>query len=1114
MKQITALKLINWHKISNETILFPHNMLLTGANGSGKSTIIDALSIVLTCEPKKFNLAANKNDKRNINSYVRCYTEGENYHSALRKNGRITSHIALEFKNADDSLSVTGVIFTSESNSPNEKIEPKWYYCENCSLSDIEFLKNGIPQDHRSLKAKGNVVKTMNTQKNAMRVFAKAYGFSGTVDEFNVEIFTNFRSILKNVIAANVHNFKNVGDIISNCVLKPKNIDIEEERKNYDEINEMKSRLDIYEKKLNDLGEMEELHNKIENYSSEKINYENAKIITQCNFNKNEIIKNKNNIKINEDKKCEYEKRFEILESEIESLYKRKEELVARGKDSIIDNLKNQISSITEKINKYKKEKIKIDKSLEVFKMLCEAINESSFTKINNYYLKDFYSCNAESSSKKKEEIHKIILNIKNLRNSIIKKTIESKNVLAEINSEIRNCEIALSALRVNQNPYTNKVKDIQKFLNKELKSKGINDEVQILCEVMDFTENSDAWINAIEGFMGNKRFALFCSPKNFSVVNNLYRQLCKENVSYKNSGIEIIDMRQFVYDEIKEFGENMMIGHLITPNINVRRYLQYAFGNVELVEDFRNMKKGSRAITKDCMRYVGCATSYINTNNYKHKYIGNKSRQSEIKKYTEELTCLKTEKNNIMSDISKLNNISQYFDDHDLSDMVDCFSSNYSDFIDLIVQNKENNQKLVLLNNSLNEREKALNIISLANEQREIEENIRKSTKEKDAISNKIGNIDSKIENFEDIVYKLEENQKEYDKSLMILEEESYDAYIGAVKLCEEKYSHINNIAEIKNSITDKITRLDKNINNLNGRLMSKQNIFVEKYDVAFGTSGNSDSQQYIDYYYNIKNGKLIELNEKLSSAQETFKNNFYKNVLSCLKESFIDVPTFFKRMNINLKYSSSEDATIYKFVCTKTTDIEKREIYDLIMNCDLSDIEELDECEKDVIDNLIKNLVNAGNEDELNDFADYRNYFEYDVEIIKNGTTKRLSATCRTSSGGELKVPYYIIMGAALSNLYSSFDAENCIRMFIADEAFSTMDEAKTLSVIQILKNFGFQTIFAAPLDSNVATKIGRHVNGIIATVDKPEYRYTHTFTYEQLVDAIKESNLEIAA
>ena len=46
-----------------------------GANGSGKSTIIDALSIILTCEPKKFNLAANKNDKRNtITNSLICNT--------------------------------------------------------------------------------------------------------------------------------------------------------------------------------------------------------------------------------------------------------------------------------------------------------------------------------------------------------------------------------------------------------------------------------------------------------------------------------------------------------------------------------------------------------------------------------------------------------------------------------------------------------------------------------------------------------------------------------------------------------------------------------------------------------------------------------------------------------------------------------------------------------------------------------------------------------------------------------------------------------------------------------------------------------------------------------
>ena len=47
MKVLKRLRLINWHYFSNTTTDLKQITLLTGPNGTGKSTIIDALQIVL-----------------------------------------------------------------------------------------------------------------------------------------------------------------------------------------------------------------------------------------------------------------------------------------------------------------------------------------------------------------------------------------------------------------------------------------------------------------------------------------------------------------------------------------------------------------------------------------------------------------------------------------------------------------------------------------------------------------------------------------------------------------------------------------------------------------------------------------------------------------------------------------------------------------------------------------------------------------------------------------------------------------------------------------------------------------------------------------------------------
>ena len=65
------MKIINWHLFSKETIEIKNNVVITGENGTGKSTLLDALQYVLNCRESQFNSAANDSGKRNIEGYMR-----------------------------------------------------------------------------------------------------------------------------------------------------------------------------------------------------------------------------------------------------------------------------------------------------------------------------------------------------------------------------------------------------------------------------------------------------------------------------------------------------------------------------------------------------------------------------------------------------------------------------------------------------------------------------------------------------------------------------------------------------------------------------------------------------------------------------------------------------------------------------------------------------------------------------------------------------------------------------------------------------------------------------------------------------------------------------------
>ena len=70
MKKLTKILLIKWLYFEKQLIEVKDINFLTGKNGAGKSTVIDALQIVLLGETnaRNFNKAANDSSQRTLDS--------------------------------------------------------------------------------------------------------------------------------------------------------------------------------------------------------------------------------------------------------------------------------------------------------------------------------------------------------------------------------------------------------------------------------------------------------------------------------------------------------------------------------------------------------------------------------------------------------------------------------------------------------------------------------------------------------------------------------------------------------------------------------------------------------------------------------------------------------------------------------------------------------------------------------------------------------------------------------------------------------------------------------------------------------------------------------------
>ncbi|MDD5598005.1 MAG: ATP-binding protein, partial [Victivallaceae bacterium] len=137
---IRRIRLVNFHNISNVTIPITESghLFLLGDNGSGKTTVLDAVHYALTAgDQVELNAAArfggNKKEGRRINEVISCYNVDTGY---KYPDGRVT-YVALELQGKTGGSVSIGMGFSLTAvNAP----VMKWGFIIDVPLEDVPLL--------------------------------------------------------------------------------------------------------------------------------------------------------------------------------------------------------------------------------------------------------------------------------------------------------------------------------------------------------------------------------------------------------------------------------------------------------------------------------------------------------------------------------------------------------------------------------------------------------------------------------------------------------------------------------------------------------------------------------------------------------------------------------------------------------------------------------------------------------------------------------------------------------------------------------------------------------------------------------------------------------------
>ena len=261
-KTVTKLRLIQCARCQDVQVSLEGSTLFTGVNGSGKSTILDAMTYLMTGNTQ-FNSAA-KDRERTVIGYVRGDTKS-NGKSRYLRTGEVVSYLAMEFYSPiDDNTFVIGVCMES----PNETdCKSYWFVLPGVGMEDIAFTsirdKNLTVFPRNQLAVSGNPMKMsafMSRDKGVAQV-ARAMGLRCDV--------VKYRKKLLKMMAFNPEN--NIDQFIQDCVLEPGKVDslkeLREQRHKFEQLREMYENLKLSKRKL------EELEKKTQEYETKNRNY-------------------------------------------------------------------------------------------------------------------------------------------------------------------------------------------------------------------------------------------------------------------------------------------------------------------------------------------------------------------------------------------------------------------------------------------------------------------------------------------------------------------------------------------------------------------------------------------------------------------------------------------------------------------------------------------------------------------------------------------------------------------------------------------------------------------------------------------------------------------------
>ena len=1036
MKTLCRIRLINWHYFINETINIKGSVLISGENTSGKSTVLDAIQLVLTTNTRRFNIAANEKSKRDLKGYVRCKTGNED--STYNRKGSVITYVALEFYEEKTFKYFTlGVKIDSADEESSLKVS---WFREESKLDELTFITDGRPSTTEEFRKNDRKVQLISRNSEAKLRFGQRLG--NLEDRF-------FDMIPKSLAFKPMDNVK---DFINKFILSESKIEVASLRNNIALLKELEDLMEVTKIKVAELKEI------LLKY--DEIVFKDKEIVI------NEILIKKAEI---EALKIDYEKLIKdnlLYEKNLEIERKKKEEcnfsltserdrlnelIISINQNettTLINNTKHRIELLEIAAKGLNASVKKLDDMIEKIYDALSFLNRQEIFVVKREELYSLSDHNADIE-KKLDLINILEKDLGKFYGKFNMDYLNSKKLIEEyIIGKVR-LEKEIKDLENKKLTYPDTTNKLKEAIEKEFISLGIKSQVRIFSDLLEITDIN--WQNAIEGYLNSQRFYLIVEPQYYKTALDVYNKIKREVHTVGLVNTEKLDTQ-------KQADINSLAYLIKSENRYAKAYAVYLLSRVMRCDDVHDLKNHKVAITADCMLYQNYAVRKIDSIIYRTPFIGANAYKIQLELKSHELEKLN---DNIKTENSKLLIYKELTEK-----LSKCNLEIIKENINAPLELKNNKEQMENEKLELKKAESDPSYLQIKILIDECKRTVNNKEREKSAIDIELGKLEQRIKSNK---YLIDEKKKE-----VVIQESNFN------NLCEkcsqeEVGAGIDKFNEqvklkvpaliVQNFSPRKVGLFNKKIE-LNNELIKLQNKYCSNYKCDLGF-GYEQIKGYINEHHKLISSDIIKYEEDLKKAKENCELEFRESFLARLKENIENAKQEFKNLNNALKgIYYGEDS--YKFEISY--DKKKENIYKMITSKNNFEgynllSESFNEEYKEEIEDLFAKLTAYDDQGEkvLEEYTDYRSYLDYDIVVEKrDGSQQKFSKIYGEKSGGETQTPYYVAIAASFVQLYRLGDT---IRIIMFDEAFDKMDDNRISSMMDFLNSQDFQIILATP-------------------------------------------------